>query len=109
MAAGAGRGRLVRRWLRRSSLRSPRSGRGPVWTLAGLRTGQCVRFLLDPAVARRALHDVARLVPANRDETLHPALRSVIDGQPEFATWSRLLSVSLLRRCPHARRAPLRR
>jgi len=23
---------------------------GPVWTLQGLRTGQCVRFLLDPNV-----------------------------------------------------------
>jgi hypothetical protein len=61
---------------------------GPVWTLEGLRTGQCVRFLLDPTVARRALHDGTRLLPASRDETLHPALRSVIDGQPEFAAWT---------------------
>jgi len=60
---------------------------GPVWTLQGLRTGQCVRFLVDPTVARRALSDGARLLPAERDESLHPALRSVIDGQPEFATW----------------------
>jgi hypothetical protein len=61
---------------------------GPLWTLQGLRTSQCVRFLLDPAIARRALPDGARLVPASRDETLHPALRGVIDGQPEFAAWT---------------------
>ena len=59
-----------------------------MWTIEGLRTGQCVRFLLDPSVARRVLHDATRLLPASRDETLHPALRGVIDGQPEFATWT---------------------
>lgn len=66
----------------------PEDRGGPLWTLEGLRTGQCVRFLLDPTVARRALPDGARLLPASRDESLHPALRSVIDGQPEFATWT---------------------
>jgi len=60
---------------------------GPVWTIEGLRTGQCVRFLLDPSVGRRVLQAGTRLLPASRDEILHPALRSVIDGQPEFATW----------------------
>ena len=38
--------------------------------------------------ARRALHNGARFLPASRDETLHPALRGVIDGQPEFAAWT---------------------
>lgn len=61
---------------------------GPVWTLDGLRTGQCVRFLLDPTVARRGLRDGTRLLPASRDEILHPALRSVIEAQPEFAAWN---------------------
>ena len=65
----------------------PGSRAGPVWTITGLRTGQCVRFLLDPAVARRALPGGTRLLPASGDESLHPALRSVIDGQPEFAAW----------------------
>jgi hypothetical protein len=60
---------------------------GPAWTLDGLRTGQCVRFLIDPTVARRALPDRARLLSASNDQTLHPALRGVIDGQPEFASW----------------------
>jgi hypothetical protein len=61
---------------------------GPLWTLDGLRAGQCVRFLIDPKVARRALPDDARLLPASRDEILHPALRGVIGEQPEFATWT---------------------
>jgi hypothetical protein len=67
---------------------SPEGREGPVWIFQGLRTAQCVRFLLDPAVARRAVPDGARLLPASRDETLHPALRIVIDGQPEFAAWA---------------------
>jgi hypothetical protein len=66
----------------------PEGRDGPVWTLEGLRTGQCVRFLLEPTMARRALRDGAGPLPASRDETLHPALRGVIEGQPEFATWT---------------------
>jgi hypothetical protein len=61
---------------------------GPVWTLQGLRSGQCIRFLLDPTVQRRALHEGTRFIPASQDETLHPALRSVIAEQPEFAAWT---------------------
>ncbi len=60
---------------------------GPVWTIESLRIGQCVRFLLDPSLARRVPREGARLLPASRDETLHPALRSVIEGQPDFASW----------------------
>ena len=66
----------------------PEGREGPVWTLEGLRTGQCVRFLLDPALGRRVLQEDARLVPASRDETLHSALRSVIESQPDFAAWT---------------------
>jgi hypothetical protein len=66
---------------------APQEGKGPVWTVVGLRTGQCVRFLLDPGIARRVLHEDARLIPANRDEKLYPALRNVIQSQPDFATW----------------------
>jgi hypothetical protein len=65
----------------------PQGREGPVWTLEGLRTGQCVRFLLNPTKAPRKLPDGTRLLAASQDETLHPALRSVIDGQPEFAAW----------------------
>jgi hypothetical protein len=65
----------------------PQGPQGPVWTLEGLRTGQCVRFLLNPTRAPRKLPDGTRLLPASQDKTLHPALRTVIDGQPEFAAW----------------------
>jgi hypothetical protein len=66
----------------------PEGREGPVWTLEGLRTGQCVRFLLDPTVARRGLRAGTRPLAASQEETLHPALRGVIDGQPEFAGWT---------------------
>ena len=66
---------------------APQEGKGPLWTVVGLSTGQCVRFLVDPAVARRVLHENARLLPANRDEKLYPALLNVIQSQPDFATW----------------------
>lgn len=56
-------------------------------TLEGLHTGHCVRFLMDPGVARKQLREGTHLLPANRVQSLHPALRSVIEGQPEFASW----------------------
>ncbi len=58
-----------------------------MWTLEGLRAGQCVRFLMDPRVAGKHLREGARLLRADQVETLHPALRSVIESQPEFASW----------------------
>ena len=60
---------------------------GQVWTLEGLSTGQCVRFLLDPGKGWRGPYDKMRLLPADKDERLHPALRSVIEGQPDFGAW----------------------
>lgn len=60
---------------------------GPVWTVEGLRAGQCVRFLMDPAAAAKELHPGARLVRADQDQGLHTALRSAVAGQPEFAAW----------------------
>lgn len=61
---------------------------GPVWTLEGLRAGQCVRFLMNPGVANKELYPGARLVRADQDQGLHPALRSVVEAQPEFASWT---------------------
>ncbi|MEA2723579.1 MAG: hypothetical protein QOH59_1350 [Gemmatimonadales bacterium] len=60
---------------------------GPVWTIEGLSTGQCVRFLVEPGLARRGVYEKVRLLPASQDEGLHSALRSAIEGQPEFASW----------------------
>jgi hypothetical protein len=58
-----------------------------VWSLVGLRTGFCVRFLTDPGMAPRELSNDLRLLRADQDRTLHPALRQVIETQPEFASW----------------------
>jgi hypothetical protein len=67
---------------------NPAAGRqGPVWTLEGLRAGQCVRFLMDPHSVAKHVREGARLFRADRFELLHPALRSVIESQPEFASW----------------------
>ncbi len=62
-------------------------GEGPLWTLEGLSAGQCIRFLMDPGVARKQLRDGVRLLRADQAKSLHPALGSVIEGQPEFGSW----------------------
>lgn len=59
-----------------------------VWNLQGLRAGYCIRFLVDPKDATGELKDGFRLLRADQDSTLHPALRQVIDDQPEFAPWT---------------------
>lgn len=65
------------------------SGRqGPVWTLEGLQVAQCVRFLMDPGIAAKQLRPGVRLIRAEQDPTLHPSLRSVVNQQPEFASWA---------------------
>lgn len=60
---------------------------GRVWTLEGLRAGQCVRFLMDPRVAGKHRREGVQLLRADRVPSLHPALVSVIESQPEFAPW----------------------
>jgi hypothetical protein len=47
-----------------------------------------VRFLVDPEVAARELKQGFLLLRADQDETLHSALRQVIQTQPEFAPWA---------------------
>lgn len=59
------------------------------WQLEGLRTSFCVQLLLDPASA--ALQDLPpgfRPVPASEVRDLPVSLRGVVEGQPEFASWS---------------------
>jgi hypothetical protein len=58
-----------------------------VWGLQGLRAAYCVRFLVDPRSAARELRAGFLLVRADQDQGLHPALRQVIEAQPEFAGW----------------------
>jgi hypothetical protein len=62
---------------------------GKTWRLEGLRKVFCVQLLMDPAAA--ALKDLPsgyQPVPASEATDLHVSLRSVVDGQPEFAAWS---------------------
>lgn len=46
-----------------------------------------MRFLIEPRTATKELRDGFLLLPADRDQALHPALRQVIQTQPEFAAW----------------------
>jgi hypothetical protein len=59
-----------------------------VWRLETLRTGFCVQFLVEPAALNRKLPEGARPLAAGRIPDLHPALRSVVEGQPEYAAWT---------------------
>lgn len=59
------------------------------WRLAGLRSCFCVQLLLDPA--SEVLHELPTgytLVAASQADNLHRSLRDVVEGQPEFASWS---------------------
>jgi hypothetical protein len=61
----------------------------PNWHLEGLRTGFCIQFLLDPASdALDHLPTGFRPLPASEVKDLPVSLRSIVDGQPEFASWS---------------------
>jgi hypothetical protein len=61
---------------------------GPVWTLEGLRSGRCVRFLMDPRVVSKEVRSGLRPLRADQDSSLHPALQSIIGDQAEFAPWT---------------------
>jgi hypothetical protein len=61
---------------------------GPPWGLKGLRSEQCVRFLVEPGTASKASRAGYRPVRADQDQALHPALRSVLESQPEFSSWT---------------------
>lgn len=61
---------------------------GPSWTLRGLRSEQCIRFLVQPDVASRSRREGLQPIRADQDSSLHPALRRVISDQPEFASWT---------------------
>jgi hypothetical protein len=47
-----------------------------------------VRFLIEPGSASKASRPGYRVLRADQDQSLHPALRSVLEGQPEFASWT---------------------
>lgn len=60
-----------------------------VWRLEGLRSGYCVQLLL--ASDSPILHDLppgVRPVPASEVRDLHVSLKSVIQSQAEYGSWS---------------------
>jgi hypothetical protein len=60
-----------------------------VWELGGRRTGFCVELLLAPnSPVLRSLPSGVRPIPASQVADLHLALKSVVQGQPEYASWS---------------------
>jgi len=60
---------------------------GPSWALRGLRSDQCVHFLIDPGTAAKLRRDGYRPIRADQDQSLHSALRGMTGAQPEFAAW----------------------
>ena len=59
------------------------------WRLAGLRSCFCVQLLLDPASeVLQELPTGYTPVAASQAGNLHRSLRDVVEGQPEFASWS---------------------
>jgi hypothetical protein len=58
------------------------------WSLQGLRAGYCIRFLIEPKLAAKELRRGYVLLPAERDQRLHPALHQIVASQPEFASWT---------------------
>ena len=59
-----------------------------VWSIQGLKTSYCIRFVIEPRAAAKELKDGFRIIPANQDQTLHPSIRQLIKTQPEFGSWS---------------------
>jgi hypothetical protein len=59
-----------------------------VWRIEGLQAGYCVQLLLDPARLDVSIPSGARPLRADAIQDLSPALRSVVEHQPEFAGWT---------------------
>ena len=64
------------------ALRAQQSGPAPeaVWALDTLRSGFCINFLVDPAIAAQRTFRGVTPVPASSAESLHPALRVVVES-----------------------------
>jgi hypothetical protein len=58
------------------------------WRLDELRNGFCIQFLVDPAQVAKKLPEGNRPMSAQQAQDLHPALRRVVEEQPEFAVWA---------------------
>lgn len=71
------------------ALPAQQSGPAPeaVWSLDTLRSGFCVHFLVDPKTATQRIFRGIAAVPAASTESLHPALKRIVESSPEFASW----------------------
>lgn len=58
------------------------------WRLEGLRSGMCVQLLVDSAIVADQLPAEFRPLHADQAEDLHPTLRTVVESQPNFGSWS---------------------
>jgi hypothetical protein len=58
-----------------------------VWRLEGLRSSMCVHLLVDSATVADEFPSEFRLLHADQAEDLHPSLRSVLESQPDMASW----------------------
>jgi hypothetical protein len=65
----------------------PARGKALVWQLEDLRSGFCVQLLLDSSTVARGLAADLRPIRADQMPDLHPAIRGVVQTQPEFAGW----------------------
>jgi hypothetical protein len=59
-----------------------------VWRLEGLRSAMCVQLLVDPSIVKGELPSEFRLLGASQSEDLHPALRTVVENQPDAGSWA---------------------
>jgi len=60
------------------------------WSMAGLRTGFCIDFLMDSTAATKQVRKVDKgyvVVPAAYYRRLNPALEGLVGRRPEFAQW----------------------
>ena len=57
------------------------------WELDTLRSGFCIHFLVEPAAAGKGKFRGVLQSPARATDSLHPSLRRLIEGSPEFAAW----------------------
>jgi hypothetical protein len=58
-----------------------------VWHLEDLRGGFCIQLLVDSTAVARGLAADLRPIRADQVPDLHPALRRVLQNQPEFGSW----------------------
>ena len=59
-----------------------------VWSIDGLRTGFCIQLLIDPNTLDVPFSREARPLRADAVPDLSPALKSVLQEQPQYASWS---------------------